>query len=287
RFGDAADLVEEPRPAGDGSARGRRRRGGPGRDRQGRPAREQDGLPRRGDQEIHDPARRTHRGQRLSLGQAVGQAPPHQQGLLLRDRGSLRRLSHRRAIRPGISDSSRVRTRAGSVCTARPAPPRRQGCGGARSDPVAAARGRRKLWNDVVSHRSSMEAAAMAEDTDHTPSYVATGQEFTSYTNYIDDHNTSDAAAQSPLGPGWHRIVSLRLGVVVSCGMTSFPTDPRWRQPQWLKTPITLRATWPRARNSRATRTTSTTASSTMPTPSGPSNRDGTVSSPRGPVRGR
>src|SRR5699024_3068387 len=86
---------------------------------------------------------------------------------------------------------------------------------------------------------------------------------------------------------GRDRILSLRLGVVVSCGMTSFPTDPRWRQPQWPKTPITLRATWPRARNSRATRTTSTTASSTMPTPSGPSNRAGTVSSPRGPVRGR
>src|SRR5699024_1652587 len=210
RFGDAADLVEEPRPAGDGSARGRRRRGGPGRDRQGRPAREQDGLPRRGDQEIHDPARRTHRGQRLSLGQAVGQAPPHQQGLLLRDRGSLRRLSHRRAIRPGISDSSRVRTRAGSVCPARPAPPRRQGCGGARTAPVAAARGRRKLWNDVVSHPPSMEAAATAEDTDHTPSYVATGQEFTRDTNYIDDRILNDADAQWPVDPGRYRLIAAR-----------------------------------------------------------------------------
>ena len=36
----------------------------------------------------------------------------------------------------------------------------------------------------------------MAEDTDHTPSYVAAGQEFNRDTNYIDDRILNDAQAQ-------------------------------------------------------------------------------------------
>src|SRR5699024_10631529 len=209
RLGDAADLAEEPRPAGDGSARGRRRRGGPGRDRQGRPAREQDGLPRRGDQEVHDPARRTHRGQRLSLGQAVGQAPPHQQGLRLRDRGPLRGLSHRRRNRPeralamsprpgrfrltvGVGPTSPAEVRRGAIA------PCRRGSGSTEA------------VGEVVSHRPSTEAAAMAEDTDHTPSYVATGQEYKRDTNYIDDRILNDTDAQWPVEPGRYRLIAAR-----------------------------------------------------------------------------
>src|SRR5699024_4177406 len=154
-------------------------------------------------------ARRTHRGQRLSLGQAVGQAPPHQQGLRLRDRGPLRGLSHRRRNRPeralamsprpgrfrltvGVRPTSPAEMRRGAIA------PCRRGSGSTEA------------VGEVVSHRPSTEAAAMAEDTDHTPSYVATGQEFKRDTNYIDDRILNDTDAQWPVEPGRYRLIAAR-----------------------------------------------------------------------------
>src|SRR5699024_10439881 len=101
-----------------------------------------------------------------------------------------------------------------------------------------------------------MEAAAMAEDTDHAPSYVATGQEFKRDTNYIDDRILNDADAQWPVEPGRYRLIAARacpwanrtiivrrlLGLedVISLGMPgpthharSWPSalDPGWVDP--------------------------------------------------------
>ena len=50
----------------------------------------------------------------------------------------------------------------------------------------------------------------MAEDTDHTPSYVATGQEFKRDTNYIDDRILNDTDAQWPVEPGRYRLIAAR-----------------------------------------------------------------------------
>lgn len=50
----------------------------------------------------------------------------------------------------------------------------------------------------------------MSDDTDHTPSYIDEGREFTRDTNYIDDRILNDPDAQWPVEPGRYRLIAAR-----------------------------------------------------------------------------